>query len=67
MSDEDAFQIVDRDKDGRYCSKKLWRDWHRPAEGHEHTEPFARLVGTKITAVGSLERNLQHKRAKKRA
>lgn len=27
MSDEEAFQIVERDKDGEYCSKSFWKDW----------------------------------------
>lgn len=31
MSDEDAFQLVVRDGDGQYCSKKLWREWYAPS------------------------------------
>jgi hypothetical protein len=26
MSDDDAFQIVDRDHDGQYCPKTLWKN-----------------------------------------
>ena len=66
MSDEDAFQIVDRDKDGQYCSKKLWREWYAPIPPADRTG-LAKLVGTKITRVDSLARNLQFKRMKKRA
>jgi hypothetical protein len=32
MSDEDAFQLVERDKDGEYCSKKFWRDWYADSD-----------------------------------
>lgn len=54
VSDEDAFQIVDRDHDGQYCPKSVWRG---------STEPLrAKLVGNKITATPTLARNLQHSR-----
>lgn len=29
MSDEDAFQWVERDGDGEYCSKSFWKEWHK--------------------------------------
>lgn len=67
MSDDDAFQIVDRDKDGQYCSKKFWREWYAPSptfpEGR--TPALAKLRGTTITAVETLARNLQFKRKKR--
>jgi hypothetical protein len=27
-TDDEAFQIVERNKDGEYCSKSFWREWH---------------------------------------
>jgi hypothetical protein len=62
VSDEDAFQIVDRDRDGQYCPKKLWREWHAAAADQTG---LAKLRGTAITRVETLARNLQFKRAKK--
>jgi hypothetical protein len=53
MSDEDAFQVVERDHDGEYCSKAVWRS--------EGARIKARLVGRQISAVETLGRNLQHK------
>ncbi len=29
VSDEEAFQIVHRDKDGEYCSKSFYKEWHK--------------------------------------
>jgi hypothetical protein len=28
LSDDDAFQIVERDHDGQYCSKAIWRNFY---------------------------------------
>ena len=28
LSNTDAFQIVHRDHDGEYCTKKFYRDWY---------------------------------------
>jgi len=28
LSDEAAFQIVEREHDGQYCSKGLWKDFY---------------------------------------
>lgn len=28
MSDDDAFQIVERDRDGEYCSKNFYKKWY---------------------------------------
>lgn len=30
VSNEEAFQIVERGKDGEYCPKSFFKDWHRP-------------------------------------
>lgn len=27
LSNEEAFQVVERDKDGEYCSKSFYKDW----------------------------------------
>jgi hypothetical protein len=27
-TDDEAFQIVERDLDGQYCSKGFWRKWY---------------------------------------
>ncbi len=32
VTDAEAFQIVEREGDGQYCSKKFWRDWYAPSE-----------------------------------
>lgn len=32
MTDKQAFQLVERDKDGEYCSKRVWKD-HCAARG----------------------------------
>lgn len=64
-SDEDAFQIVDRDHDGQYCSKKLWRDWYAPSETFPggRTPARGRLGPTGvISTVDSFQRHDQHKR-----
>ena len=29
LSDQQAFRIVEIDKDGEYCSKTFWRNWYR--------------------------------------
>lgn len=51
LSDEDAFQIVERDLDGEYCSKSFWKQWYdeRP-EDHPHRK---RLY-SRINAEGRL-------------
>jgi hypothetical protein len=55
MSDDDAFQFVERDRVGEYIAKKQWRDG-KPA--------YAKLVNGEITKVETLARCLQHARAK---
>lgn len=66
MSDEDAFQVVVRDGDGEYCPKSFFKKWYSPsAEFPDKAvkEPLrARLVGSKITKVDTLARELQHSR-----
>jgi hypothetical protein len=65
MSDADALQIVDRDHDGEYCSKFVWRMERDSAYRVERGDNCLRkLVGTAITPTASLQRNLQHKRRK---
>ena len=58
MSDVDAFQVVERDHDGEYCSKKFWKDWFvSPAVGlPDKPRNIARLVGNKITETRTLAR-----------
>jgi hypothetical protein len=63
MSDDDAFQVVIRDGDGEYCSKKFWRDWYMDKPTMDGM--IGRLVGTTITPVETLSRQLQYKREKK--
>lgn len=63
MSDRDAFQVVDRDKDGQYCPKHVWKE--RRASAYEVERGgacLAKLVGNKITPTASLHFNAQHKR-----
>jgi hypothetical protein len=67
MSDEDAFQVVVRDHDGEYCPKQYYKSWHEPAvEGKEPTTKIVKLQQGKLVETGTLARNLQHKREKKR-
>lgn len=63
MSDANAFQIVDRDKDGQYCSKKLWKE-HRDGDYcvSEGDNGLRKLVGSTISKTGTLQRHDQHKR-----
>lgn len=60
MSDDDAFQVVDRDRDGEYCPKSVWKQ-HCEASGDGG---LAQLRGRTITSVQTLEVNRQHKREK---
>jgi len=60
MSDEDAFQIVDRDRDGQYCPKHVWKA-HR-ASVKEGDNCLAKLVGNKIMPTRTLARSDQHAR-----
>jgi hypothetical protein len=66
MSDDDAFQVVERDHDGEYCSKRFWRAWHGPSAEFPNKvvrEPVrSRLVGGKIAETATLSRQLQHSR-----
>ena len=70
MSDEDAFQVVVRDGDGEYCSKRFWKAWYGPSAEFPdkvvHAPDCAKLAGANgntITWVDSLHHN-QHKRRK---
>lgn len=63
MSDEDAFQVVVRDRDGEYCSKSFWKDWYDNHASPEHRERvISRLVGNKISAARTLARHDQRGR-----
>jgi hypothetical protein len=65
MSDADAFQVVDRDKDGQYCPKHVWKERRDGAYSKENgLTCLAKLVGTRIMNVDTLQRNLQHRRGK---
>lgn len=57
MSDADAFQIVDRDHDGQYCPKSVWKRAYGEGE-----RLIARLEGRNISKTSTLARNLQHSR-----
>lgn len=63
MSDEDAFQIVDRDFDGEYCPKHVWRE-HRASDYRVKTGDncLRKLVGSKISETSTLARSDQHAR-----
>lgn len=51
MSDDDAFQVVERDGDGQYCPKDLWKDWNVRYE----REPYMlKLVGPHLRIVERL-------------
>jgi hypothetical protein len=68
MSDDDAHQVVVRDGDGEYCSKRFWRTWYAPNPDFPD-KPVrdalrAKLVGNKITPTPSLSRQLQYARAR---
>lgn len=28
LSDDDAFRLVERDRDAQYCSKSFWKEWY---------------------------------------
>lgn len=49
MSNEDAFQIVDRDRDGEYCPKDFWRRWYDEQGENGLPRQFARIGTTGIT------------------
>jgi hypothetical protein len=54
MSDEDAFQVVERDHDGEYCSKNVWCKLSLPEPGR-----IVRLSGNKIVEAKTLARQDQ--------
>ena len=65
MSDDDAFQVVERDGDGEYCPKSVWKKERASPYRVERSDNCLRkLVGTTITATGTLSRQLQHSRNK---
>ena len=67
MSDDDAYQVVVRDGDGEYCPKSFWRDWYERDKpvGEGAVRSIARLVGSAITQVDTLAKNLQHKKPRR--
>jgi len=63
LSDEDAFQVVERDRDGQYCPKHEFKSWYQPAvEGATYTPFIAKLDGAKFVPVTTLQRHAQRKR-----
>lgn len=63
LSDDDAFQVVERDHDGQYCSKKLFKHYYTPAvEGATYTPFMAKLQNGSFHPVATLSRQLQHSR-----
>jgi hypothetical protein len=65
MSDEDAFQVVVRDHDGEYCSKRFFKDWLRPAEGDTGIRKLVPGSGdgrTKMAATATLQTHKNKKR-----
>jgi hypothetical protein len=63
MSDDDAFQIVERDHDGQYCPKSVWKTERNSAYRTERGDNCLRkLVGGGIVPVDTLARELQHSR-----
>ena len=65
MSDEDAFQVVDRDHDGQYCPKSLWKK-ERATEYRVNRGDncLRKLVDNKISEAATLQRHDQHRRHK---
>lgn len=57
MTDDEAFQIVDREKDGQYCSKNLWREWYAPSktfpEGREPARTAAQIASAVTAKVSN--------------
>jgi hypothetical protein len=67
MSDADAFQVAVADGDGEFCPKSVWKKERASAYRTERGDNCLRkLVGSTITPVETLHRNLQFKRAKRK-
>lgn len=66
MSDEDAFQIVDRDGDGEYCPKSVIRARRATDYCIVEGENCLRKLspGGGIVKTASLQRHDQHRRVK---
>jgi hypothetical protein len=64
MSDADAFQVVERDHDGEYCSKNVFKKAYMPTEqgGEPREQLRAKLEHGKIVATSTLHYNAQHKK-----
>lgn len=63
MSDEDAFQIVDRDHDGQYCPKHVWKAERASAYRTKQGDNCLRkLEGRKIVETSTLARYYEHAR-----
>jgi hypothetical protein len=53
LSDDDAFQVVDRDRDGQYCAKHYWKgEYDTKSATFPDGRPrrYVRLVGNRLTA-----------------
>lgn len=64
MSDADALQIVERDQDGQYCPKSVWK---RERDGDYRTEQgdtclYKLGANGRLVSVSTLQFNAQHKR-----
>lgn len=63
MSDADAFQIVDREYDGQYCPKHVWKEHRASAYNVERgSNCLHKLSGKNIVKAETLHFNVQHKR-----
>ena len=69
MSDDDAFQVVEREHDGQYCPKKLWREFYIPHDGFPQKSRFAKLVPGSNAGAGRTTitetPELDHRRSRK--
>ena len=65
MSDADAFQVVERDDDGQYCPKSVWKK-ERDGDYRKNRGDSClyKLVNGESSMVPSLQRHDQHKRRK---
>jgi hypothetical protein len=64
MSDADAFQIVNRESDGQYCPKSVWRKERASAYNTERgsTCLFKLSPTAGLVEVETLHFNAQHRR-----
>lgn len=53
LSDDDAFQLVERDHDGEYCNKKFWKTWYAPHPDFPNKEVRSPFYG-RINSEGRI-------------